>query len=299
MKGSQAKASAHNGEGCVKKNEIRFSLVLILTFAIVGGVLVLIFSQFLSFGVKGTEISSATLRPAASIVAAPGECPVTFNPPLPEDAPADIKDAIMLGYNILMDTQKYAAKYVGNKLNCKNCHFEAGRSKEGLSLVGVGATYPKYTARHKFSVDLVSRTNDCFERSMNGRPLPSGTKEMNAIITYYQWISKGLPIYAEIPWLGLKHIQSTQPPDLAKGRQTFAGQCAACHGANGQGTQIAPPLWGNGSFNDGAGMAKLANLAAFANHFMPKGNPDLSPEQAFDVGAFVTSQPRPHFVPRQ
>ncbi len=282
----------------MNKDEMRFSTILVLSFAIVGGVLVMIFSRFLSFGVKGTEKISPTQAPAALSIAAPGECPVIFKPPLPKDAPADIRDAVVLGYNILTDTQTYGAKYVGNKLNCKNCHFEAGRSKQGLSLVGVGAAYPKYTPRHKFSVDLVARTNDCFERSMNGRPLPSDSREMNAIVTYYQWISKGLPIYAEIPWLGLKHIQSTRPADPSKGRQVFAEQCAACHGTDGQGTQIAPPLWGKGSFNDGAGMAKLAVLAAFANHFMPRGNPDLTPEQAFDVAAFVESRPRPHFVPK-
>jgi cytochrome c len=32
---------------------------------------------------------------------------------------------------------------------------------------------------------------------------------------------------------------------------------------------------------------------------MPRGNPDLTPEQAFNVAAFVTSQPRPHFVPKE
>jgi thiosulfate dehydrogenase len=281
----------------MKKNEWVFSLVIILSFAVVGGGLALIFSQFLSFGEgKGTEIRPPVSIPASLSIAAPTECPVSFNPPQPQDAPVDIKEAVLLGRNILMDTKKYAARYVGNKLSCKNCHFEAGRSKEGLSLVGVGATYPRYQRRHKFSVDLVTRTNDCFERSMNGRPLPSDSREMNAIITYYQWISKGLPIYAEIPWLGLKHIRSTRPPDPSKGRWIFAEQCAACHGSDGQGTQIAPPLWGSGSFNDGAGMAKLLNLAAFANHFMPKGNPDLTPEQAFDVAAFVTGQPRPHFA---
>lgn len=283
----------------MKKNERVFSLVVILSFAVVGGVLTLIFSQFLSFGeVKRTEVRPPASVPASLDIVTPAECLVSFNPPQPQDAPVDIKDAVMLGYNILMDTRKYTTRYVGNRLSCKDCHFEAGRSKEGLSLVGVGAAYPKYTRRHKFSVDLVTRTNDCFDRSMNGKPLPSNSREMNAIITYYQWISKGLPIYAEIPWLGLKQIKSTRPPDPVKGKQIFAQQCAACHGIDGQGTQIAPPLWGNGSFNDGAGMAKLANLAAFANHFMPKGNPDLTPEQAFDVAAFVTAQPRPHFAPK-
>ncbi|HZK60589.1 MAG TPA: cytochrome C, partial [Anaerovoracaceae bacterium] len=69
-----------------------------------------------------------------------------------------------------------------------------------------------------------------------------------------------------------------------------------CHGNDGHGTLRAPPLWGDASFNDGAGMHKLENLAAFAFYNMPRANPDLTAEQALDVGAFVSSQPRPHFV---
>ena len=87
---------------------------------------------------------------------------------------------------------------------------------------------------------------------MNGRSLPSDSKEMNAIITYYQWISKGLTIYADIPWLGLKYIESTHQPIPAKGKQVYGQKCAACHGSDGRGTQIGPPLWGKDSFNDGA-----------------------------------------------
>lgn len=134
---------------------------------------------------------------------------------------------------------------------------------------------------------------------MNGEALPPDSKEMNAIITYYQWISKGLPIYGQIPWLGLKHIQSTHQPNPMEGKEVFGQQCLACHGSNGQGTQIAPPLWGKDSFNDGAGMAMLANLATFTRDFMPQGNPDLTDEEALDVAAYVTSQPRPHFVPKR
>jgi len=131
---------------------------------------------------------------------------------------------------------------------------------------------------------------------MNGRGLPSDSKEMNAIITYYQWISKGLPVYADIPWLGLKLIRSTHQPSPTKGKEVYGQKCMACHGGNGEGTQIAPPLWGKDSFNDGAGMAELAKLAAFVREVMPQGNPDLTDEAALDLAAFVTGQPRPHFV---
>jgi thiosulfate dehydrogenase len=278
----------------MKKNAILFGLVTILLPAIAGGVLSLILSNFISL--SPLKISKPSGAPSPSVTEKINTVP--FNPPQPQEAPPDIRDAVMLGYNILMETQKYAPQFVGNKMNCKNCHFEAGRTKKGVSLVGVGAAYPKYTERHRYSVNLVMRTNDCFERSMNGRPLPSDSKEMNAIITYLHWISKGLPIYAEIPWLGLKFIESTHRSNPAKGKEVYGQKCAACHGINGQGTVIGPPLWGKDSFNDGASMARVEYLAVFAREFMPQGNPNLTDEEALDVAAFATHQPRPYFVPK-
>ena len=134
---------------------------------------------------------------------------------------------------------------------------------------------------------------------MNGRSLPYDSKEMNAIVTYLHWISKGLPIYADIPWLGLKHIASTHQPNPTKGKEVYAQKCAPCHGGNGEGTPIAPPLWGKNAFNDGASMAKLPYFAAFTHNFMPQGNPQLTEEESIDVAAFATGQPRPHFVPKK
>ncbi|MCL4487681.1 MAG: c-type cytochrome [Chloroflexi bacterium] len=132
-------------------------------------------------------------------------------------------------------------------------------------------------------------------RSENGKALPYDSKEMTSIVTYLQWISKGIPIYAKVPWLGVPALSSTHKPDAAAGQQVFQTKCSPCHGTNGQGTSIAPPLWGDHSYNDGAGMATPATLASFAHLNMPRGNPDLTVEQALDVGEFVDTQPRPKF----
>ena len=140
----------------MKKHNILFTLVIILLSAMVGGALSLILSKSIRF--SKAEMPKPSATPSSSVT---GKTPsVSFNPPQPQDAPADIRDAIMFGYNILMDTPTYAPRYVGNKMKCRNCHFEAGRMKNGLSLVGVGATYPKYKERHHYSVNLVMRTND-------------------------------------------------------------------------------------------------------------------------------------------
>jgi thiosulfate dehydrogenase len=119
---------------------------------------------------------------------------------------------------------------------------------------------------------------------------------MQAIMAYYHWISQGIPIYADVPWLGLEPLQSSHKPDIANGKQVFK-RCQKCHGDNGHGTAMAPPLWGPQSFNDGAGMHRLHTFAAFVHAFMPFANPDLSVDQALDLAAYVTSQERPHFSP--
>ncbi len=143
----------------MKRNDILINLVTILLSGILGGVggaLVLLYGKFIHMNMAEIPKQSA----AQSTSAAKLSSAVAFNPPQPQEAPPDIKDAVMLGYNILMDTQKHAPQYVGNKMNCRNCHFDAGRTQNVLSLVGMGATYPKYKERHHYSVNLVMRTND-------------------------------------------------------------------------------------------------------------------------------------------
>jgi thiosulfate dehydrogenase len=278
----------------MNNNKLNLAVMLVVSFALIGAGLVLIFSLFVNYGeTKPISVEAPQPEPGTP------QSSLVFAPPRPEEAPEDIRDAVMLGYNILLKTPQYAPQYVGDKLQCTNCHFDAGRAKKTLSLVGVAAKYPKYRTRSGYSTDLVTRTNGCFQRSMNGKPLPAASKEMQAIMAYYHWISKGLPIYEKIPWLGLTHLKTDYKGEKSKGQMVFAKQCQQCHGIQGEGTIIAPPLWGSGSFNDGAGMSKLENFAAFAHAFMPKNNPDLTVDQAMDVAAYVTSQPRPHFSEKQ
>jgi thiosulfate dehydrogenase len=226
--------------------------------------------------------------------------PLKYNPPKLEDAPEEIRASIQRGYNILMDPQKEVPEHVGNDMKCRNCHFNAGLSEGGknggLTLVGTAATYPKYRARQEYSVDLTVRVNDCFERSENGKALAPGSRDMTDILTYFKWISKGIPIYGDVPWLGLQRIESTHKPDANAGKEVYTAKCVACHGADGAGTPAGPPLWGDRAYNDGAGMARPETLAGFALLNMPYKNPDLTPEQALDVGVYVDSQPRPKFV---
>jgi thiosulfate dehydrogenase len=59
---------------------------------------------------------------------------------------------------------------------------------------------------------------------------------------------------------------------------------------------VLPPLWGQNSYNDGAGMNNPKKMAAFLIHNMPLNHPDaLTPQDAFNVAAFVHTMPRPKF----
>jgi len=68
-----------------------------------------------------------------------------------------------------------------------------------------------------------------------------------------------------------------------------------CHGADGQGVS-GPPLWGPGSFNDGAGTGRVYTLAGFIRYAMPLSAPgSLSDEEAQQIAAFINSHDRPAY----
>src|SRR5205085_12189333 len=86
--------------------------------------------------------------------------------------------------------------------------------------------------------------------------------------------------------------------DTTRGADVFRAQCAACHGADGLGNPAVPPkipaLWGPKSYSVGASMAREERAASFIWHNMPLGRgKSLTPQQAFDVAAYVNSRPRP------
>ena len=141
---------------------------------------------------------------------------------------------------------------------------------------------------------------------MNGRSLPLNGREMKAIIAYMTWLSADVP--QELS--GLLRVDLIVPDrraDADAGRKTYREFCQSCHGDDGAGYRarsserdgvfVAPPLWGPGSFNTGAGMHRLLMTAAFIKGNMPLGTPwerpVLTDEQAYDVAAYISSHERP------
>ena len=224
------------------------------------------------------------------------------------------KDEVLYGETLIRRTFSVigpevanpAMRYAGNNLACGSCHLDGGRQRLGLSYVGVYDAYPANMARENEMRTLTQRINGCMERSMNGRALPDESAEMKAMIAYIRFLSADAPEAVNgrsTPQLALMD----RAADPAKGAEVFDLYCAACHGADGQGMRsgkagdergyLYPPLWGPDSFNDGAGMHRLITSARFIHANMPLGttfeSPLLTEEEAFDVAAYINSQPRP------
>ena len=219
-------------------------------------------------------------------------------------------DLIRYGRDLIVRTAYYlgpkgCVAHISNGMNCQNCHLEAGTKPWGNNYGAVAATYPKFRERSGTVESIVKRVNDCIERSLNGQAIDSNSHEMKAIVSYIKWLGADVKKGSKPKGSGimdLPHLKRAADP--AKGKIVYANVCEKCHGKQGEGqmnadgiTYLYPPLWGNNSYNIGAGLYRISRLAGYVKNNMPNPlnyhNPQLTDEQAWDVAAFVNSQPRP------
>lgn len=237
-------------------------------------------------------------RTAAAPGRASGEA---FTPPSADTIPqGQFGDMVKLGRNIFVDTQTYAKGYVGNGLNCVNCHLDEGRKAHSAPLWAAYVKFPAYREKNQKVNSYEDRLAGCFRFSMNGKPPPYESKEMLALVTYSYWLAQGAPTGAELAGRGYPKLDKPPlPPDATRGQAVFSANCAICHRADGQGTQVDgryafPPLWGKDSYNKGAGMFRVDTAAAFIRANMPLGKPGtLTVQEAWDVAQYIDSQDRP------
>jgi thiosulfate dehydrogenase len=205
--------------------------------------------------------------------------------------------SVRRGRALLAATRDSLPHNVGNSLRCFSCHLDEGRRASALPLTGAYIHFPQFRAR-RARVDLIEdRVNDCFVRSMNGRAIPVSGDDMRDIVAYMAWLSRGLTVGDTTK----PHAASLPADaDTSRGAQIFASTCVRCHGAAGEGTVVAPPLWGPKSYNIGAGMARYRTTAQFVLHNMPFDRPNsLTPQQALDVARFIDTRPRPDFAGKE
>ena len=220
--------------------------------------------------------------------------PETWQPPVVDSTPDDpYETAVYRGLAILTHTRDSLPAYVGGNLNCTSCHLDEGRRPNAIPLMGVMSRFPKYIDRAAAVVPIEDRVNYCFTRSISGFKLPSDSREMQDIVAYLAFISRGVPNGEHVRGEGL----ATMPKltgDSATGRNVFTDNCARCHGTDGAGIGPVPALWGPKSFSVGASMARAERAASFIRHNMPFDKPgSLTDQQAFDVARYITSMARP------
>lgn len=219
-------------------------------------------------------------------------------------------DLIRYGRDLIVRTAYYLGPKgrvaaITNGMNCQNCHLAAGTQNWGNPFSAVASTYPKYRPRSGQIESIEFRINDCLTRSLNGKTIDSGSREMQAMVAYMKWLGKDVPKGTKPPGSGIEPLLFLmRAADTVNGKNVYIQKCQSCHGSNGQGVPTAdsgsfiyPPLWGKQSYNNGAGLYRLFQFATYVKYNMPFGatysKPQLSNEEAWDVAAFVNSRPRP------
>lgn len=265
------------------------------------------FKHALAVGLAGTLLAaplSHGAEPRIDYQKEPPAAPLgkpAFHPPAESDIPkGPFGDMVRLGKDIFVDTQTYAWQYVGNGLNCANCHLDAGRLAHSAPLWAAYVAYPAYRKKDDKVNTFEERIQGCFRYSMNGTPPAMDSKELTALVTYSYWLAKSAPTGERMSGRGYPALPKPPLiPDYKRGGKVFQQNCAVCHGENGQGTKVDnryafPPLWGRDSYNWGAGMHRINTAAAFIKANMPLGLVGkLTDQEAWDVALYFNSHDRP------
>ena len=222
-------------------------------------------------------------------------------------------EIIKYGHELFINTPKYLGPnngnqemvFAGNNLSCNNCHLLAGTKPFSMPLIGIIQRFPQYRGRENKIGTIEERINGCFERSMNGHMLPEDSNEMKAMVSYLKFLSRYAPQDGNVKGQGYTELKiPNRAVDLEHGKSVFQTICIQCHGPEGQGLKYPdglvyqyPPLWGNDSFNNGAGMNRVLTAAQFIKGNMPFGTTvntiKLTDEEAYDVAGYINSMERP------
>jgi thiosulfate dehydrogenase len=253
---------------------------------------------------------------SGKVISASGIADLSWAPPDTNSiSPGKPGDLIRYGRKLLANTSDYfgpmgSIAHLSHGMNCQNCHLDGGTRLFANNYALAANGYPRQNNRSGAVQTLNGRIQDCFKRSLNGIAPDTNGREVKAIVAYIKWVGRDVKSGQQIKGAATEKLPYlTRAADPGRGLAVYVAKCTICHGADGAGQLTAdkqhyayPPLWGPDSYNDGAGMYRIGNLAGFVKNNMPFGasylSPQLTNEQAWDVAAFINSQPRPHFDQR-
>ncbi len=284
----------------MKKNSV-FVPALFMVFALIAAVS---FSSAI-LGNKGSEPDEMATNKDDPPEQASG---IAHAPPSLDDVPdGPLGKAILRGYELTNNTSEVLRAEAStvedgeqrvNQLSCTSCHAGAGMDENSSSMVGVSAVYPMYIPRSGEIVTLEERINGCMVRSMDGEMFAEDDEDLDAMVAYLTYISEGIPVGADLPWRHRNTLDDLPTPSVDDGEALYNQSCIACHAGDGSGTgsNTGPALWGDGSFNDGAGIARMSKMAGYIQNNMPVGAENtLTDQEASDLAAFILSRDRPEW----
>ncbi|GAB6405554.1 MULTISPECIES: c-type cytochrome [Pseudomonas] len=107
---------------------------------------------------------------------------------IPNDA---FGDKVRKGYELFVDTQQLKGRYVGNTLNCTNCHLDAGTKAYAAPMWAAYLAYPAFRKKDNRVSNFAERIQGCFNYSMNGKAPAIGSPELVAMSAYSYWLLMG------------------------------------------------------------------------------------------------------------
>ncbi len=235
----------------------------------------------ISFRYMSTALLVAVLTGCKAEVGQRTDSAISVDSVTTNDVPGDSARGLAL-MNYFRDS---VPDHSGNELRCTSCHLDGGLRASSMPWIGSFAGYPRYRARSASIETMPMRINDCIARSLAGKVLPDSSRDMQDMIAYLASIGK------EKRPSGVDTVRVAGR--VSAGAHGYVASCARCHGANGEGTVLAPAAWGADSYSVGAGMARQKMLATFLRHNMPFDMPGtLTDQEAADIAAYMLTQPR-------
>jgi thiosulfate dehydrogenase len=215
------------------------------------------------------------------------------------DIPNDSMGAsIKRGLYLLRFSPESLPAYATGSLRCTSCHQDDGLKLTAAPLTGSHARFPKYMPRSGAVIALADRVNYCFTRSLAGNALPVESREMTDILVVPGVHLEGHPGGHQDR--GRRRVdlrcRTRSRATLARGEALYTSKTVH-HLPWRDGGRATVPCRRSGarsSYSVGASMTRLERAASFIRHNMPQTAPGtLTAQEAFDLSAYINSQPRP------
>jgi thiosulfate dehydrogenase len=149
-------------------------------------VLCLLLSSQMTFAVDKSKLEDQSQIPSSAHKAGKTQY---FTPPSDSELQNNaFGELVRRGEAIFVNTKALAPQYVGNEMNCVNCHIDRGRLANSSPMWAAYPMYPAYRKKNNKVNTYAERLQGCFTFSMNGTPPPTDSEVILALTAYSYWL---------------------------------------------------------------------------------------------------------------